>query len=59
MAPGFGRCGTHEEDTPLKSTTPDGKSIISGYKSDNIRFNRRDRTQYRAPGQGHRMRGHD
>jgi hypothetical protein len=45
--PGFNRLGlrcAHEEDTPLQSTTPDGKSVINGYKSGDIRFNRRDRT---------------
>ncbi len=33
------------EDTALKSTEPDGKSILNEYKSGDIRFNRRDRTQ--------------
>lgn len=32
------------EDTALKSTEPDGKSILNEYKSADIRFNRRDRT---------------
>jgi hypothetical protein len=32
------------EDTALKSTEPDGKSILNEYKSGDIRFNRRDRT---------------
>ncbi len=31
------------EDTALKSTGPDGKSILNEYKSADIRFNRRDR----------------
>jgi hypothetical protein len=31
------------EDTALKSTTPDGKSVLNEYKSGEIRFNRRDR----------------
>jgi hypothetical protein len=31
------------EDTALKSTEPDGKSILNEYKSADIRFNRRDR----------------
>ena len=34
----------YEEDTPLKSTAPDGKSVINDYKAGDIRFNRRDRT---------------
>jgi hypothetical protein len=33
----------YEEDTDLKSTTPDGKSIINEYKFGDTRFNRRDR----------------
>ncbi len=33
----------YEEDTVLKSTTPDGKSVVNEYKSGDIRFNRRDR----------------
>jgi hypothetical protein len=33
----------YQEDTALKSTTPDGKSIVNEYKSGDIRFNRRDR----------------
>ncbi len=32
------------EDTALKSTELDGKSILNEYKSADIRFNRRDRT---------------
>ena len=32
------------ENTALKSTEPDGKSILNEYKSADIRFNRRDRT---------------
>jgi len=31
------------EDSSLKSTTPDGKSVQNDYKSGEIRFNRRDR----------------
>jgi hypothetical protein len=34
----------YEEDTTLKSTTPEGKSVVNVYKSGDIRFNRRDRT---------------
>ncbi|MGP0090708.1 MAG: hypothetical protein ACLPKB_12225 [Xanthobacteraceae bacterium] len=34
----------YEEDTALKSTTPDGKSVVNEYKFGDIRFNRRDRT---------------
>jgi hypothetical protein len=34
----------YEEDTALKSTTPDGKSVVNEYKAGDIRFNRRDRT---------------
>jgi hypothetical protein len=34
----------YEENTSLKSTTPDGKSVINEYKSADIRFNRRDRS---------------
>jgi hypothetical protein len=33
-----------EEDTALKSTTPDEKSIVNEYKSGDIRFNRVNRT---------------
>jgi hypothetical protein len=33
----------YQEDTALKSTTPDGKSVVNEYKSGDIRFNRRDR----------------
>ena len=33
----------YEEDTALKSTTPDGKSTINEYKSGQTKFNRRDR----------------
>jgi hypothetical protein len=32
------------EDTVLKSTTPDGKSVVNESRSGAIRFNRRDRT---------------
>jgi hypothetical protein len=32
-----------EEDSALKSTTPDGKSVVNENKSGDIRFNRRDR----------------
>jgi hypothetical protein len=32
-----------KEDTALKSTTPDGKSVVNENKSGDIRFNRRDR----------------
>jgi hypothetical protein len=32
------------EDTALKSTTPDGKSVLNEYKAFETRFNRRDRT---------------
>jgi hypothetical protein len=31
------------EDSPLQSTTPDGKSVVNEYKSGDIRFNKRDR----------------
>ncbi len=34
----------YQEDTTLKSTTPDGKSVVSDHKAGDIRFNRRDRT---------------
>jgi len=34
----------YEEDMTLKSTTPDGKSVLNAHKSGDIRFNRRDRT---------------
>lgn len=34
----------YEDDTALKSTTPDGKSVLNEYKSGDIRFNQRDRT---------------
>jgi hypothetical protein len=33
----------YQEDTALKSTTPDGNSVVNEYKSGEIRFNRRDR----------------
>jgi len=33
-----------EEDSALKSTTPDGKSVVNENKFGDIRFNRRDRT---------------
>ena len=32
-----------EEDSALKSTTPDGKSVVNENKSGDIRFNRRER----------------
>jgi hypothetical protein len=32
------------EDSTLKSTEPDGKSVVNEYKAGDIRFNRRDRT---------------
>ncbi len=32
------------EDSALKSTEPDGKSVLNEYRSGDIRFNRRDRT---------------
>jgi hypothetical protein len=31
------------EDSALKSTEPDGKSVVNEYKAGDIRFNRRDR----------------
>lgn len=34
----------YEEDTALKSTTPDGKSIVNEYKFADTRFNRGNRT---------------
>jgi hypothetical protein len=34
----------YEEDTALKSTTPDGSSVTNEYKSGEIRFNGRNRT---------------
>jgi hypothetical protein len=34
---------TYLEDSPLQSTTPDGKSVVNEYKSGNIFFNKRDR----------------
>jgi hypothetical protein len=34
----------YEEDTALKSTTPDGKITINEYKSGQTKFNLRDRT---------------
>jgi hypothetical protein len=34
----------YEEDTALKSTTPDGTSVVNEYKFGDIRFNRRART---------------
>jgi hypothetical protein len=34
----------YEEDTPLKSTTPDGKSVVNDYKFGDVRFNRGNRT---------------
>jgi hypothetical protein len=33
----------YRQDTALKSTTPDGKTVVNEYKSGDIRFNRRDR----------------
>jgi hypothetical protein len=33
-----------EEDSALKSTTPDGKSVVNENKFGDVRFNRRDRT---------------
>jgi hypothetical protein len=33
----------YEEDTPLKSITPDGKSILNEYKFADVRFNRGNR----------------
>jgi hypothetical protein len=33
-----------EEDGNLKSTTPDGKSVVNEHRFGDIRFNRRDRT---------------
>ena len=33
-----------EEDAALRSTTPDGKSVVNDNKFGDIRFNRRDRT---------------
>jgi hypothetical protein len=34
----------YQDDTALKSTEPDGKSVVNEYKSGDIRFNRGDRT---------------
>jgi hypothetical protein len=34
----------YEEDTPLKSTTPDGKDVVNDYKFGETRFNRGNRT---------------
>lgn len=34
----------YEEDTKIKSTTLDGKSVVGAHKSGDILFNRRDRT---------------
>jgi hypothetical protein len=34
----------YEEDTALKSTTPDGKSVVNEYKDGQVKFNLRDRT---------------
>jgi hypothetical protein len=34
----------YQEDTPLKSITPDGKSILNEYKFADVRFNRGNRT---------------
>lgn len=35
---------TYFEDGPLKSTTPDGKSVVNDYKFGMVRFNGRDRS---------------
>jgi hypothetical protein len=34
----------YEEDTALKSTTPDGKSVVNEYTDGQVKFNARDRT---------------
>ncbi len=34
----------YEEDTALKSTTPDGKSVVNEYKDGQVKFNLRERT---------------
>jgi hypothetical protein len=34
----------YEEDTALKSTAPDGKTVVNEYKSGQIKYNLRDRT---------------
>ena len=34
----------YEEDTALRSTTPDGKGLINDYKEGQVKFNLRDRT---------------
>jgi len=34
----------YEEDTALKSTTPDGKSVVNEYTDGQVKFNLRDRT---------------
>jgi hypothetical protein len=34
----------YQDDTALRSTAPDGKSVLNEYKSGDIRFNRGDRT---------------
>jgi hypothetical protein len=34
----------YTEETALKSTTPDGKSVLNEYKSGETRFNKRDRS---------------
>jgi hypothetical protein len=34
----------YEEDTDLKSTTPDGHSVVNDYKFGDVRFNRGNRT---------------
>jgi hypothetical protein len=34
----------YQEDTPLKSITPDGKSVLNEYKFADVRFNRGNRT---------------
>jgi len=39
-------------DGSLKSTTPDGKSLVNDYKSGSIRFNRGDRAHFEELVQG-------
>ena len=34
----------YEEDTALKSTTPDGQNVVNEYKDGQVKFNLRDRT---------------
>jgi hypothetical protein len=45
----------YEADGALKSTTPDGKSVVNDYKFGDIRFNKRDRshTELSASGKPH------